>query len=474
MQLPNYDFSDEKISIENLLKKIDSGDYVLNPDHQRDEVWAADRKIAFINSIWSGISIPPLYLVKRYRDSETKKPYDDNWYGIRKNLLPEACEVYYEVIDGLQRASSIKDYIHNIYSLSKELSTLPDLFIDKLEAKKWEDVNESNRKSFLDKQITVIIYETYGVNEIEIKNLIDALFQSYNQSENLNDQEKLRSKYRDTPLVKDFLRPFTGVDGPYSDMLIKASSTSSVIRQWDGRYLTALLYYIHNQEHLNGWAVANVFKYFKNNEEDIDMFKLIKNIKKSLEIMKFLFDQTVGLKSTRFAKGSNFYALNVVIIDWILEGREIDKEKLLNHLKDLSVDIRTAAEIKSTKVKNDLDEYSLRVNTSGHTKVNRGLQNKILHDHLDCCTDKTDKDPSRKFSEVDRKKQYHKQDGYCSDCDEQFDIDDMDAHHIIPHGKGGLTVPKNCTMLCKECHKKTYSQKLLFEEQYTNKVLQTV
>ena len=42
-----------------------------------------------------------------------------------------------------------------------------------------------------------------------------------------------------------------------------------------------------------------------------------------------------------------------------------------------------------------------------------------------------------------------KQKGVCPVCKKNFDIDGMEADHIIPWSKGGKTIAENCRMLCK-------------------------
>ena len=58
----------------------------------------------------------------------------------------------------------------------------------------------------------------------------------------------------------------------------------------------------------------------------------------------------------------------------------------------------------------------------------------------------------RQFLPGQKREQYEKQGGNCAICGKHFDIDDMDADHIIPWSKGGKTVMDNCQVLCKTCN----------------------
>lgn len=58
----------------------------------------------------------------------------------------------------------------------------------------------------------------------------------------------------------------------------------------------------------------------------------------------------------------------------------------------------------------------------------------------------------RTFNERQKRQAYERQGGICPVCGEHFDIDEMEADHIVPWSQGGRTVDENCRMLCKKCH----------------------
>lgn len=55
----------------------------------------------------------------------------------------------------------------------------------------------------------------------------------------------------------------------------------------------------------------------------------------------------------------------------------------------------------------------------------------------------------RAFSDKIRTAKYESQKGICPVCTKHFDIDQMEADHILPWHSGGKTAPENCQMLCK-------------------------
>jgi len=71
---------------------VDSDDYDLNPDFQRRHRWSDERRSRLIESFIINVPIPPIFL---YEDS----------YG------------HYEVMDGLQRLSAIRDFYRGNFAL---------------------------------------------------------------------------------------------------------------------------------------------------------------------------------------------------------------------------------------------------------------------------------------------------------------------------------------------------------------------
>lgn len=61
----------------------------------------------------------------------------------------------------------------------------------------------------------------------------------------------------------------------------------------------------------------------------------------------------------------------------------------------------------------------------------------------------------RGFSDAMKQKVYEKQKGgKCPVCQQQFEIDHMEADHITPWHEGGKTMEGNCQLLCKECNRR--------------------
>lgn len=98
------DIKEDKYSVFEYLRKIDSNSIIMNPDFQRNLVWKVHQKSQFIESLILNIPIPPIYLKKT----------------IEGKLI---------IIDGLQRTTTLIEFLENKFTLSglDALSELNDL-----------------------------------------------------------------------------------------------------------------------------------------------------------------------------------------------------------------------------------------------------------------------------------------------------------------------------------------------------------
>ena len=59
----------------------------------------------------------------------------------------------------------------------------------------------------------------------------------------------------------------------------------------------------------------------------------------------------------------------------------------------------------------------------------------------------------RKFDDEMKQRAYEKQKGICTKCKKHFELEDMDADHIILWKDGGKTNDENCQVLCVPCNR---------------------
>ncbi len=111
-------------SILEIYQKIKSSKLNLSPDYQRNNIWKLDKQTAFIESLFMGILIPPIYVVEIPG----------------KDMLEEST---YEVVDGKQRLSTINAFLTNKIALQeKALEYYTDLFSNK----KYEEITKEHKE----------------------------------------------------------------------------------------------------------------------------------------------------------------------------------------------------------------------------------------------------------------------------------------------------------------------------------------
>jgi len=124
---------EDKFSIYEYLRRLNKGDIILSPDFQRHEVWKVEQKSKFIESILMGLPLPPIYLKK---NSETQ----------------------YIVVDGLQRTSTLRDFMAGKLQLTglepEGKNVLNNATIDTLDS-----IREGLKARIEDRQLFIYVME---------------------------------------------------------------------------------------------------------------------------------------------------------------------------------------------------------------------------------------------------------------------------------------------------------------------------
>lgn len=125
--------TDDKNSIFEYIRRLREGRIILSPDFQRHVVWKPEQKSRFIESVLMGLPLPPIYLKK---DSSTR----------------------YLVVDGLQRTSTLCDFMEGELTLSglepEGRNVLEGATIDTL-----DNIKEGLKAQFEDRQLFIYVME---------------------------------------------------------------------------------------------------------------------------------------------------------------------------------------------------------------------------------------------------------------------------------------------------------------------------
>ncbi|MCR8670793.1 DUF262 domain-containing protein [Agrococcus sp. HG114] len=199
-------FSSQDPDIETIVRRIEDGDYDLQPDFQRGEVWSTQKKRRLIDSILRGWHVPPIHLVAR----------DDGRS---------------DVLDGQQRLTAIRDFVNGAYAIDGRIEPF-NASISALHGARYAELPPDAKRAF--RKFTIRVFELLDYTPDEPHELFFRL----NQPTSLTEAEKrnafigdARNQVRDlvnwvshTPDWQDSLG-FSNARMAYDDVLARVLVT---------------------------------------------------------------------------------------------------------------------------------------------------------------------------------------------------------------------------------------------------------
>jgi hypothetical protein len=119
----------ETRTVHDICRRIEQGNYIMDPDFQRDFIWDAEKQSRLIESLLMRIPLPVFYMAERYDGKVI-------------------------VIDGLQRLTTISRYLNNDFSLHY-LNIANDLFTNN----KFNDLPVKLQNRLEDTQLIIYILD---------------------------------------------------------------------------------------------------------------------------------------------------------------------------------------------------------------------------------------------------------------------------------------------------------------------------
>jgi uncharacterized protein with ParB-like and HNH nuclease domain len=173
-------------TVKKIKQKIDRNDIVFNhPIQRKAGQWTEEQRSLLIHSILLDYPIPPLYAVK---DEEENNKYS--------------------ILDGKQRLTTIRSYMNDEWSLSKDT---PEVIIEGVEYEiaglKFSELHEDVQQELEDSSLLMYIFEDCSDEEIE------EIFYRLNNGTALTKDQKTRAKlgnelvkFIDEILATDFIK----------------------------------------------------------------------------------------------------------------------------------------------------------------------------------------------------------------------------------------------------------------------------
>lgn len=174
--------------VKSIKSMLDSEDYKLDPEYQRRKRWDSGKKSRLIESFIMNVPLPPIFLYE---------------YDYSK----------FEVMDGLQRLTTIYDF----YSGNFALESLG--YWKELEGKKYQDLPEEIQKGIDRRYISsIVLLEETAKTPEEAEELKQIVFERLNSGgEKLEPQETRNALY----------------NGPFNQLCIKLSQNSKFRMMWN-------------------------------------------------------------------------------------------------------------------------------------------------------------------------------------------------------------------------------------------------
>lgn len=391
---------DRKSSIKEIYTSVKDGDIILNPEYQRNYVYDVKRASKVIESILLEIPLPAIFANEEQDGSM-------------------------EIIDGVQRITSIIKFINGEYKL-----TGLDI-LSEYNNKTFKNFTEEQKRIFRQKSLRIIKFKKDCSENIKFE-----IFLRLNQgSVNLNNQELRNCMYRG--YFNDKIKEIAKL--PIITQMFKFDANKIdryLIEEYILRGLVFLNYdSLIKKKFLNN-NMNELMRMFKNDKESVD-----KIVREYLEILNKI-KSILGKNAFRhdFLNDGKFIAahhdsLLLVFKEYSKHSLIANKDKIKKAFKE---EFKTNSFIELTKSQSsNYKNVSLRA-----TLLSEAISNLII-----------ELDPKRNFTQKEKEELY-KISNICAICNNVIDdIKDANVDHIIPWSKGGKTTLENAQLTHEFCNK---------------------
>ncbi|MCD8221489.1 MAG: DUF262 domain-containing protein [Clostridiales bacterium] len=209
-------------SISEIYQKIKEKKLILDPDYQRNDIWLNDKRTAFIESLFMGIMIPPIYVVEI--------PSED--------ILEET---KYEVVDGKQRLTAILDFIKGNLKLNERNL---EYYADTFGGKTFTEIREISPEESSEMLSSILDIYVITANSPEFtKYDIFARLNRGAEKLKVNEIRKAIYKSKVTGWITDYIKNYN--EEEYTSIFSK----NDIQRYEDyGRFYRSLAFYLRSDK----------------------------------------------------------------------------------------------------------------------------------------------------------------------------------------------------------------------------------
>lgn len=427
------DAHEEKFTVEKLVRALNSGSLLRNPEYQRGEIWSDVQKATFIDSVFRRYPLPALF-----------------FRVVESNGLDDRPVKKWEIVDGQQRLTALRDYITGNFLLL-EVGEKSKLRIPKtlrsMEApwagKLYNDLPGDLRNKLEGTELTVFVIGA-DAHPDEVRDLFIRL-----QSGTALSRQQIRDAWPGK--LGPFIERLAGKLGRQPTLKLFASIDKRgqrfeeedqrdhhvMDRQICAQLLRVFLARAHDPCAFPSVS-ANELDAMYHEYTDFDPDgKLAENFKAVLETVADVFSEAKCRGGTeRKFRRLDVTAVMMYVQDVTRDGRAKIDKSAIQKLASKVTEIDGIADRPKGK------------STSGST-----LRQYYEWWCAQCGDPALRIDDRRAFTESQRREIRQRQNGQCAVCGVKVPIEEEQYdHHPVPHRDGGKTEVSNGRLVHARCH----------------------
>ena len=430
-----------RMTVRDLVNLRKHGVASANPEYQRGEVWEPEHQRKLIDSVMRRYQLPVIYL-----------------HYVEKNVAG-LTQQSYEIIDGQQRIEALYLYCEDafpLYNADDSHAKFPSFLKSKpcpWGGKRFKELTEELQSQLLNAELPVASITTDDDNEVR------DLFVRLQAGFPLNAQEKRDSYPGDfTEFIlwlggKPKIPRYPGHEFFQSVLGMKPGADRGKTRQLAAQI--AILFLERQKSGLDTYVDINRSALDDFYYHNLDFDKDSPSAKRLTDILSKLKDLLGNRKGPKLRSHDAIHL--VLLLDSIWDAYTRSWESTLGEAQD-SFSEALAKGTRNAKA-GQPDEYWNRYGTWIRSNSDRGETIKRRHQFYssrmaEFMGNLEPKDPRRAFNQLEREIIYYRQDGHCQVCEASVQWAEAEAHHIIPHGRGGETTLENGALVHAHCHPK--------------------
>lgn len=423
-------------TVKQLVRAFVAGSLLRNDEYQRGEVWSTLQKATFVDSIFRQYPVPAFFL-----------------HRVESPGLDDGPVTKYEVIDGQQRLTALRDYCANSFSLFR-MDGEPKLRLPRgvrglaapWAGKSFNELSKDLRESFENSLLTVFVV-AQGGHPDEIRDLFIRL-----QSGTALTRQQVRDAWPGNvgPFVERLagklkIRPSAKLFGVIDKRGLRADDELRDTYVFD-RQMCAQLLKVFLARAADGYSYPSVsanaldalYHEYTDLEPDGDAAE---RFRQNLDACAQVFE-SVKRKDPNKKK---FRRIEVTAVMMYLQDAARDpqfkfgRETSAAIAENIARHGRDGAPVDPPKGKGTSPSHLKTYYDWWLREVARGAGVRL--------------DPRRAFDAADKQEIFKRDKGACGVCGEVVDDDVAEYDHWpVPHHSGGRTVSANGRLVHRECH----------------------